>query len=699
MIAKLIEAMDFIQFREFARQCIAQRGYKPVPCDGWSDGGRDISVYATEGRISRQIAFQSSVEWEWESKLWEDLIKAKTKLGCVDFIYVTNRRIGGAVFDPVVQRALTEEEVHLGKIDNQELAAQVVDRGNVGWFTKFIGISAGEPTPNMASLRTEAADAFVLFSDSANDFRDRIAEHCIMVALLRRGPLSERDLLNSAGEIMDFRDDNRLRAAVDRLQQSGEIVRDKRPFELSRDMAEHYRSTHELVSADRRAYQEALRKRLASFLPRGVSVDSAVAQVEEFLGTLVRRYADYQVALLQDSAKAHDIRENYVAQIHRIESAMHGAGVPYPRLRECIEKVNTVVEEHPVVTRLVAGDVFRRLVSCDKGTLLNAMGRARGIKAFLEPTVVIPLLCYKLFVDAAGNRHLRAARWLFERASALGISFVVPDVYVEECASHLLEAGRYVNPLLRAPVEEFAYSENAFVAFYSALKMQEARVPDYKDFLELFGFVVGGDFDGRLARVAATIKRTLRTFDLTVENVSRYRCDARVRRVAEDDLSYIYKQRAIDKPRILIGHDTQVLAYMRDKADRGQDSILLATWDQTLQEACRMDDYDWWCMDPLHAGDLMALVEPGGRGSLGVDVALLFDDAHLKMAAAIWDQIVRIEKDNMYDSEVMRTAIKFKKEHLARQTSDAIAASRIANSWRNARETALAAEKKEPANG
>ena len=58
------------------------------------------------------------------------------------------------------------------------------------------------------------------------------------------------------------------------------------------------------------------------------------------------------------------------------------------------------------------------------------------------------------------------------------------------------------------------------------------------------------------------------------------------------------------------------------------------------------------------------------EGALGVDAALLFDDADPKMAAAIWDQIVRIEKDNMYDSEVMRTAIKFKKEHLARQTSE-----------------------------
>jgi len=57
LVANLIEAMDFTQFREFARQCIQQRGYQTAPSDGWSDGGRDIRVYTIEGKVARRIAF------------------------------------------------------------------------------------------------------------------------------------------------------------------------------------------------------------------------------------------------------------------------------------------------------------------------------------------------------------------------------------------------------------------------------------------------------------------------------------------------------------------------------------------------------------------------------------------------------------------------------------------------------------------
>ena len=154
LIANLIEAMDFSEFREFVRQCILQRGYKAVTSDGWSDGGRDIRVYTAEGRVSRSIAFQCSVEREWKAKLWDDLTKAKSKLGCDDFIYVTNRRIGDAVFDPLVQRALTDEEVHLSKIDKQDLAAQILDTDKLGWFTRFIGLPPSEASMSPASLRT-----------------------------------------------------------------------------------------------------------------------------------------------------------------------------------------------------------------------------------------------------------------------------------------------------------------------------------------------------------------------------------------------------------------------------------------------------------------------------------------------------------------------------------------------------------------
>lgn len=287
LIANLIEAMDFLQFREFARECIVQRGYKATTSDGWSDGGRDIRVFVAEGRVSRQIAFQCSVEREWQAKLWDDLIKAKSKLGCVDFTYVTNRRIGDAVFEPIVQRALTDEGVHLSKIDKQDLAGQILDTDKLVWFIHFLGMPSGtEANATPASLRSEVADAFILFSDDANDFRDRIAEHSLMVALLHRGAMARAELIRAASEIMDYNDENRLNSALDRLQQNGAVPNYSGKFILSPEMEDHYRSTQSLVAADRSQYRAALRLCLSAFLLPNGDLDVAIAKVEEVLLSL-----------------------------------------------------------------------------------------------------------------------------------------------------------------------------------------------------------------------------------------------------------------------------------------------------------------------------------------------------------------------------------------------------------------------------
>jgi hypothetical protein len=239
--------------------------------------------------------------------------------------------------------------------------------------------------------------------------------------------------------------------------------------------------------------------------------------------------------------------------------------------------------------------------------------------------------------------------------------------------------------MFQVDAKEFAYSENAFVAFYASLMDEHKPAPQFKEFLELFGFVPVGDFQEQLGQVQAKLRRLLRTYNLTVADVRDYRADNLIRQVAEKDLTFIYRQQGLDKPAILVRHDTRMLAYIRDKANKGGNARLVATWDNTLQCACRMDEYDWWCLDPLHAGDLMALVEPGGRGAMGVDVALLLDDSHLQLASKVWDTIVKIEKDNMFDAQLVSQAVRFRKEFLARQKSDTLAAGLIAKSWKESK--------------
>jgi len=57
------------------------------------------------------------------------------------------------------------------------------------------------------------------------------------------------------------------------------------------------------------------------------------------------------------------------------------------------------------------------------------------------------------------------------------------------------------------------------------------------------------------------------------------------------------------------------------------------------------------------------------------------DDEDLRKAARVWDQLVKIEKDNMFDADLFRKAKDFRYGFLKQQRSDRFASRQIASAW------------------
>lgn len=125
ILARLIEGTDLTAFREIARGCLEFRGFRqPTVSDGWSDGGRDVRVYETQGFTLLRFAVQVTVERPpWKAKLSSDPRRAKSALDCHSFMFISSRRIADAEFQKEVDTARDKEGATLSKMDQQDIAA------------------------------------------------------------------------------------------------------------------------------------------------------------------------------------------------------------------------------------------------------------------------------------------------------------------------------------------------------------------------------------------------------------------------------------------------------------------------------------------------------------------------------------------------------------------------------------------------
>jgi len=360
--------------------------------------------------------------------------------------------------------------------------------------------------------------------------------------------------------------------------------------------------------------------------------------------------------------------------------------VPEDRVPECMQALSNLEKDHFSVAKLTAGEVFRKLVPSGSNALLNSLGRATGARMYLESSVMIPMICARLYRTVGGNRFLLAANRLFESASHLSVKFVLSDVYLEECATHLVFAGRYAPIVASGDSKELLYSENAFVAYYAAMGGGQVEFPE---FLASFGYrKTNAGFKADILAVEASLGQLVRSYEVDLDEIRRFRASEAIRRVAEQDLDHIYHDEDIRKPGVLVHHDVAVLTFMRETSTRSDEALIMVTWDKSLQEACRMDPYQWWCLDPVHASDILTLANPGGGGSMDLQVALMMDDETLRRAAKIWDELVTIEKDKMFDADLFRKAKHFRNWYLKQQQSDRFVTRQIASAWDHAKQDA-----------
>lgn len=195
----------------------------------------------------------------------------------------------------------------------------------------------------------------------------------------------------------------------------------------------------------------------------------AAARIADIFASLLLTYREYQAAILSTKdALDRSIRMQYAQEIDRIRAALIEEGVLDTKSQLCIDELLDLQSRYKMISRMTCGEVFRRLLPATESKLLNAMGKTGNLTIVVETSVLIPMLCTRLF-GAISAPYLTASEELLNIISQGRQQMSIPNVFLEECASHLIEAGRH-KPLINTNGRhEFAESENGFVSFFIQL--------------------------------------------------------------------------------------------------------------------------------------------------------------------------------------------------------------------------------------
>lgn len=688
ILARFIENLDFVSFKDVAARCIEGRGYDFVAdADGWSDGGSDLRVYSRHSVDPVKQAIQTSVEKDWKPKLKADAAKAKRQLHCTSFLYVTSRRIPEALFVPVADDLDVREGVRASKMDQQDIAAFLLQNDLVSWFMGLLGVETSDHADEPKTPAEEARDAFMLFSDESTRFREAMAQHAIETVLARSAAPLERDhlavralaALGTSGKAMA----GLTRATIDRLLQGGRIVSTGAGLSVSESVQTTYQQARQLVSAQWKAFVRELENVVRRFLPRGSDAPTAAGRLSQEVGALLLKYREYQAALLSSAAIPRTVRQKYTAAVEASRAVFGEIGVHADKLEVCLKAVLDLHHRYPLLDRLSAGEVFRTLLERTPTSLFQVLGGHAELEVVYDTPIAIPMICARLYETVADPHTLAAVR-CSEIVTGVGATQLLPDVYLEECASHLIDAGRYAPIFAQLGAKELEGSDNAYASYFARLEGVT-----FPDFLRTFGYKTDDtEFLHHRDLISARLRSTFKKYGVRVLPVAGHRGSLTVRKRVEQELAHVYHEtKEEDRPEILKKHDSQVVRRMvESSSEEDAPAQVVITWDRTLFEVNRTLDSEWWCMDPASAADLLSLGLPGSGASTAVDMFLMVEPDIVKMSGRIWDTIVGFERGNLRDADLLEKARTFKSDFLAKQRPDKAKTAQIIEAWKRWKE-------------
>ncbi|MBU2069976.1 MAG: hypothetical protein KKE08_19015 [Gammaproteobacteria bacterium] len=678
--ARLIEAADVSVFRSLAAMVVPLIGLGDADyCDGPYDGGKDFNL-AVMPASGVNIGIQISVEKKWESKLKSDAVKLKNNYSANVMYFLSSRRIPEGPYALVKEEIFLQHGITVNKYDNQAIATRLINNNKVNDALVLMGInltSSAQSQTKYLGPKNEAVSSLLLFDQNTKDLRQRFFQSIIMSALSRESSSLTRDaLIAKVRTNFDFQETQlvQLESNIDRLLQSGELISKTGSLTLSKSEQDKFLGLQKTTELELDVLKSDFKDKISKL---GEDIDDAtqILLINNFLDLTI--YLSGQNYNTYDSASKENLAYSAIKEIISSKCGSDKATYIFKELTEFFAASG-------FAKHIACAKLYDAFLNTNSSHLINALGGTENLNVYIDSSVFIPIICSLLF-DKVSGRFSQSGSSLYKLISSHRFNAIVPHDYLEEVASHLIEACRDYKHIIEKDID-LSYSGNAFVSHYSKYKKNNSDIT-FDEYVKIFGVrlsTISADMpDSAFFSVRDRAVRELASISSRYGfKVEKFSLEFLANKI--DELKQFLEDKNIARPDVLIKHDARVIGYL--SGDYVQSGIvkLLCTWDK-VHSMINPDGNDgYYVMHPISVIDYLSLAKGNGDVSVShlLDFAAMQEEADLELSSQIWDAIAKVENDNLSDANLLISAKTFKEQYITKHANDAqIVSKQVEEEW------------------
>lgn len=649
-----------------------------INVDGTNDGGTDFIGVTSSGKRTSAAYQVTSQKERVTEKLKNDTKKAIEKLQVKEFFFFTSKSISETTARKLERELKYYLDIHVTCYRAKHIAGFLIEESLLNKFLDKTNYPLPRSFAQSPDYKEMALYGYTVMSDDTRGMKEGIYDDTILFVLSEKTELTELELIEQVIAFLGIEDTKNL----DIKNRLGALFSKSRIKRTESSQISLASGAIDDVNARKRLYEKELADLAAAqidIMRNDFQKDWTTEDSKEVGIYIADCYIAKQFQLLHDigsniainglfrnAKKSEDDIKNYIYEKTQL---------PKRKSSDATSKLIENASNHPLITKLARASVYVALEGLDPVKTAKALGVSRWneFDILVEPSVAIPWICSQLYQGFV-NSSFDIAKKSVIRAKKLGSKLYLPYYYINECASHLVSARRYVNIDSTGFEDELCYSSNAYIANYFSLKQQNERVPEtLLDYLKTFSPAIQverNDYKSWLRSVMTDIQSILTKSGVEFIEIPFYEsgnCS-----YFQTEYAYSLEQKNKKKPKGLIDHDVWALQFTHDEVNDKQRHWAILTFDKSMVDVAKNSEYSGWVITPDRYLDLTTGTQSLSESQYSSLVHSLASSSEntLSMGARIIDKVVVYSSDKMQNWEFKSEFYSFKNSLLSSAALD-----------------------------
>ena len=676
-ITTIIESMTVPQFRTLCLEYLNLLGYTESSLtDGPYDGTKDYKVLTSKDMTSVSIAM--SITTNWKKKLTDDISNMKRKNpNLSNVFYFSSQRIPEGSFLKYQKEKAINDNVFVIRYDSQLIASDFIKKNKIDKVLKIanIDIKSEAYEHNRQLLNKNIAiSSLLLFSDDANELRKSFFETIIKTQILNSyNPLTREKLIQSIIDTYSFNSEQSpyISSHFDRLLQLKKIFVKDKLFYIEENEGEKLKGLESQFNIEFNSIKDVvinlLKESKLNFTTS--EMDDLFDNIEDFILGLARNSTGYSLNNKIDEKGTYQ----YIRKL--IEQKYNNADGS-----KLIDNLLEEVSKSTFAKKIASTEMIIDLFNVDSEDLLNIFKAKTYLHIYLDTSVIIPLLCSLLWGEF-NTRFSYSANTIYSLFKKHNFKIYIMDKHLEEVASHLIKASQ-ISKIVDI-INEPLLSQNAFITHYSLLRKNKDIT--FSDYIETFDVALNripseeeNSYKFKETRnvLQSSIQEILKTYEIiTIDNYVLNDYTQEIQNLIE------IRSRKAD---ILLEHDASTIKYLSSSLNIDNNNIL-CTWDRSLIEYKSIHKLQFHILSPIALIDLLSMAK-GEKTNYALasykNFAKLQNEQILEMSSIVWETLIKIERNELLDGELIRKAKSFQNTYAEKYHNlDELDQKKISEDW------------------